>query len=46
MIVRGGLPSLARQGLASVATICRNQAAGPYGDAAIAAMEQFFKSNL
>ena len=38
MIVRGGLPSLARQGLASVATICLNQAAGPFGDAAIAAM--------
>ena len=35
---RGGLPSLARQGLASVATICLNRAAGPYGDAAIAAM--------
>lgn len=38
MIVKGGLPSLARQGLASVATICLNRAAGPYGDAAIAAM--------
>ena len=38
MIIRGGLPSLARQGLASVATICLNHAAGPYGDAAIAAM--------
>ena len=38
MIVRGGLPSLARQGLASVATICLNQAAGSFGDAAIAAM--------
>ena len=38
MIIRGGLPSLARQGLASVATICLNQAAKPYGDAAIAAM--------
>lgn len=38
MIIRGGLPSLARQGLASVATICLNQAAGPFGDAAIAAM--------
>ncbi len=37
-IVRGGLPSLARQGLASVAAICLNRAAGPYGDAAIAAM--------
>ena len=38
LIVRGGLPSLARQGLASVATICLNRAARPYGDAAIAAM--------
>jgi len=38
MIFRGGLPSLARQGLASVATICLNQAAGNFGDAAIAAM--------
>lgn len=38
MIVNGGLPSLARQSLASLATICLNHAAGPYGDAAIAAM--------
>lgn len=38
MIIRGGLPSLARQGLASVATICLNRAIRPYGDAAIAAM--------
>ena len=37
-IFKGGLPSLARQGLASVATICLNQAARTYGDAAIAAM--------
>jgi len=37
-IAKGGLPSLARQSLASIATICLNQAAGPYGDAAIAAM--------
>ncbi len=37
-IIRGGLPSLARQGLGSVATICLNHAAGGYGDAAIAAM--------
>lgn len=37
-IIQGGLPSLARQGLASVATICLNRAAGVYGDAAIAAM--------
>ena len=38
MIIRGGLPSLARQSLSSVATICLNHAAQPYGDAAIAAM--------
>ncbi len=37
-IVQGGLPSLARQSLASVATICLNHAAGLHGDAAIAAM--------
>ena len=38
MIIKGGLPSLARQSLASLATICLNHAAQPYGDAAIAAM--------
>jgi len=38
MIFRGGLPSLARQSLQSLATISLNHAAGPYGDAAIAAM--------
>lgn len=37
-IVKGGLPSLCRQGLASVATICLNRGAGVYGDAAVAAM--------
>jgi len=37
-IIQGGLPSLARQGLGSLATICLNHAAGGYGDAAIAAM--------
>lgn len=37
-IFRGGVPSLFRQGLASVATICLNFSAGLYGDAAIAAM--------
>ncbi|MCM1262246.1 MAG: MATE family efflux transporter [Butyrivibrio sp.] len=37
-IIRGGTPSLCRQGLASVATICLNHAAGVYGDAAIAGM--------
>lgn len=37
-IVGGGLPSLFRQGLGSLATITLNVAANPYGDAAIAAM--------
>ena len=37
-IFRGGLPSLARQSIASVATICLNFAAKPFGDVAIAAM--------
>ncbi len=37
-MARGGLPSLFRQGMASVATICVNHMAGPYGDAAIAAV--------
>lgn len=37
-IIGGGTPSLARQGLASVATILLNVAAGAYGDAAIAGM--------
>ncbi len=38
MIFKGGLPSLARQSLASFATICLNHSAGAFGDAAIAAM--------
>ena len=37
-ILRGGLPSFYRQGLASVSTMVLNFSAGPYGDAAIAAM--------
>lgn len=37
-IFRGGLPSLARQSIASIATICLNNAARPYGDVVIAAM--------
>ncbi|WP_055153045.1 MATE family efflux transporter [Faecalicatena contorta] len=37
-ILGGGLPSLFRQGLGSVATMTLNIAANPYGDAAIAAM--------
>lgn len=36
-IVKGGLPSLGRQGLASVSTLLLNNYAGLYGDAAIAA---------
>lgn len=37
-ILRGGLPSFYRQFLGSVAMISLNFSAGPYGDAAIAAM--------
>ena len=37
-IIRTGLPSMARQGLASVSTMLLNIQAGIYGDAAIAAM--------
>lgn len=41
-IFKGGIPSLCRQGLASIAQICLNRAAGTYGgdfsDAAIAAL--------
>lgn len=37
-MLRGGFPSLCRQGLASVAAIALNQAAGAFGDAAIAGM--------
>ncbi len=37
-IFRGGVPSLARQGLNSLGAICLNLAAGAFGDAAIAAM--------
>lgn len=37
-IIRGGLPSLLRQSIASVGTICLNTMAKPFGDAAIAAM--------
>jgi putative MATE family efflux protein len=37
-IFRGGVPSLLRQGLSSVATIALNVASGGFGDAAVAAM--------
>lgn len=36
-IASGGTPSLCRQGIGSLATICLNHMAGPYGDAAVAA---------
>ena len=38
IILNGGSPSLLRQGLGSVATICLNHSAGVYGDVAIAGM--------
>lgn len=37
-ITRGGLPSLCRQGLSALSVMVLNNCAGPYGDAAIAAM--------
>lgn len=37
-ILYNGVPSLGRQGIASISTILLNTAAGVYGDAAIAAM--------
>ncbi len=41
-----GVPSLARQGLASFATICLNHTAGPFGDEAIAAMSVVSRINM
>jgi putative MATE family efflux protein len=37
-IIRGGSPSLLRQGVASLAVVLLNRAAGPYGDGVIAAI--------
>lgn len=37
-IINGGTPSLCRQGLASIATICLNFSAGNFSDAAVAAI--------
>jgi Na+-driven multidrug efflux pump len=45
-IARGGLPSLFRQALASVAAIVLNRAAGGFGDEAIAAMSIVNRVNL
>ena len=38
IILKTGLPSLARQGFASIATVLLNRSAAAYGDAAVAAM--------
>lgn len=45
-ILKGGLPSFYRQGLASVASILLNWAANPFGDAAMAAMTIVSKVNM
>ena len=38
IIIQTGMPSLCRQGLASISTVCLNRAAAVYGDPAVAAM--------
>lgn len=40
-IFKNGLPSLARQGVQTIATICLNFACAPYGDAVVAGMSVF-----
>lgn len=40
-IFKNGLPSLARQGVQTIATICLNFACAPYGDAIVAGMSVF-----
>ncbi len=45
-IIAGGTPSLCRQGIASIATICLNFAAKPYGEVAIAAMAVVSKISM
>lgn len=45
-IILTGMPSLSRQGLASVATVFLNRAAGAYGDPAIAAMSIVSKVSM
>lgn len=45
-IAAGGLPSLCRQGLASVAVLALNRAAGLYGDSAIAAFSVVSRISL
>ncbi|MBR5514812.1 MAG: MATE family efflux transporter [Clostridia bacterium] len=43
---RGGIPSLARQGCGSISTLCLNNVAAGYGDAAIAAVSVVSKIML
>ena len=45
-ITAGGLPSLGRQGLASVSLAYMNQLAGAYGDTAIAALSIVFRVTM
>ncbi|MBQ6972806.1 MAG: MATE family efflux transporter [Synergistaceae bacterium] len=45
-ITAGGLPSLGRQGLASISMAYMNQLAGFYGDAAIAALSIVFRVTM
>ena len=45
-IFRGGVPSLCRQGLGSVSSICLNNMAKPYGDPAIAAVSVVSKISM
>lgn len=40
-IAKNGLPSLSRQGVQTIANICLNFAAAPFGDAAVAGMSVF-----
>ena len=45
-IFRGGIPSLCRQGLGSISTICLNHMAKPFGDPAIAAISVVTKITM
>ena len=45
-IFKGGVPSLCRQGLGSISTICLNNMAKPFGDPAIAAISVVTKVSM
>ena len=45
-IFRGGVPSLCRQGLGSISSICLNNMAKPFGDPAIAAISVVTKVSM